>query len=322
MPSSRILLLIASISVAGGLIFFATQTFKPQTFVPIPEKSGLIVEKALQNTSSEDTDQDGLKDWEEVLWGTDPSKADSDGDGENDGDEVIAGKNPKVTGAGSGAETISSIKNEEENLTETDKFSRAFFEEYLSLKQKTGASVSPITQENIIKELLENQKPFTFTTYSESDLFVNQDISTQALKQYGNAVGKAFNNNPTPAGQKHEIDIFEAAITSERAQDLAGLSPIIDSYAGTLKNLLSIQVPKTALSLHLNLINSMSAVVESITAMRSFFDDPISALPGIGAYNTFSKQLRNSFGAYQIFFLQKNVTFQQSEHGSLLMNTI
>ncbi len=41
-----------------------------------------------------DTDEDGLTDNQEQLYGTDPEVADTDGDGVNDGDEVAAGTDP------------------------------------------------------------------------------------------------------------------------------------------------------------------------------------------------------------------------------------
>ncbi len=45
-----------------------------------------------------DSDNDGLKDWEEALWKTDPQNQDSDGDGTPDGKEVAEGRNPAVPG--------------------------------------------------------------------------------------------------------------------------------------------------------------------------------------------------------------------------------
>lgn len=44
----------------------------------------------------EDTDDDGLTDYEEWLFGTDPNAADSDGDGLSDGQEVTLGCNPVI----------------------------------------------------------------------------------------------------------------------------------------------------------------------------------------------------------------------------------
>ena len=42
-----------------------------------------------------DTDQDGLADWEEVLWQTDKNNPDTDGDGTSDGEEITASRDPK-----------------------------------------------------------------------------------------------------------------------------------------------------------------------------------------------------------------------------------
>lgn len=44
--------------------------------------------------SAVDTDEDGLKDWEEVIYGTDPYNPDTDGDEISDGDEIAQGSNP------------------------------------------------------------------------------------------------------------------------------------------------------------------------------------------------------------------------------------
>ena len=45
-----------------------------------------------------DSDNDGLSDDMEKVYGTDPNKADTDGDGYNDGDEVNGGFNPNGAG--------------------------------------------------------------------------------------------------------------------------------------------------------------------------------------------------------------------------------
>ena len=47
--------------------------------------SGLVSgDEILGDVLSKDTDKDGIWDWEEGLWGTDPTKKDTDSDGESD----------------------------------------------------------------------------------------------------------------------------------------------------------------------------------------------------------------------------------------------
>ena len=51
-----------------------------------------------QNIFEKDSDNDGLKDWEEVLWKTDPNNPDSDKDGVSDGEEIKINRNPAKPG--------------------------------------------------------------------------------------------------------------------------------------------------------------------------------------------------------------------------------
>ena len=53
------------------------------------EEMGLIYgNEILENLITRDTDLDGVLDWEEGLWGTDPTKKDTNDDGVFDGVEI------------------------------------------------------------------------------------------------------------------------------------------------------------------------------------------------------------------------------------------
>ena len=60
--------------------------------MPEQEKSPLAVAMESTNKLDVDTDGDGLKDWEELLWKTDSNKIDTDGDGTNDNEEISLNK--------------------------------------------------------------------------------------------------------------------------------------------------------------------------------------------------------------------------------------
>lgn len=56
--------------------------------------------EAIIQSESKDTDNDGLKDWQEELFKSDPLNPDTDGDGYLDGEEINSGFNPLVKSPG------------------------------------------------------------------------------------------------------------------------------------------------------------------------------------------------------------------------------
>ncbi|MFT4863157.1 MAG: hypothetical protein ACI95C_002385 [Pseudohongiellaceae bacterium] len=60
------------------------------------EAGGMYRLETNTNTVFLDSDEDGLTDPEELLYGTDKNNSDTDGDSVNDGDEVDAGTDPTV----------------------------------------------------------------------------------------------------------------------------------------------------------------------------------------------------------------------------------
>jgi len=96
-PFSRktIFIALAAIVVVGGAVAYIE--FKNNADVYESQSpSGLTaVERQI---ITRDADEDGLADWEEVLWKTNIKNADTDGDGANDAEEIKANRNPLVKG--------------------------------------------------------------------------------------------------------------------------------------------------------------------------------------------------------------------------------
>ena len=118
---------MATVFVVALFLFKNKDTFTNQN-EKASEQEGLTYKnEVLQNLVNKDTDLDGVLDWEEGLWGTDPAKKDTNGDGITDNVEI---KNLKVA-QGKTTETTEDIAN----LTQTDKFSRELFSTVVALNQ-------------------------------------------------------------------------------------------------------------------------------------------------------------------------------------------
>ncbi len=90
---------IALIVIGVGYMLMGRQG-KPAVEYPSKSTRGLETSGStlLASEQSKDADGDGLADWEEALWKTDPQNPDTDGDGTKDGDEPKENRNPTVKG--------------------------------------------------------------------------------------------------------------------------------------------------------------------------------------------------------------------------------
>ena len=88
--------------VAGGAFLWSRWIQnKKEDLIFERENSTQDATKILAETiSRQDSDNDGLPDWEEALWKTDSHNPDTDSDGTLDGEEVKLGRNPTKKGPG------------------------------------------------------------------------------------------------------------------------------------------------------------------------------------------------------------------------------
>ncbi|MCR4311641.1 MAG: hypothetical protein NUV54_03715, partial [Candidatus Taylorbacteria bacterium] len=94
LPSKKILQLALVLGIIGLFTYFFVYKTKKEVYT-----APLTVQKSEESPLlAKDSDSDGLKDWEEQLWKTDPLNPDTDGDGTPDGAEIKSGRNPLVAG--------------------------------------------------------------------------------------------------------------------------------------------------------------------------------------------------------------------------------
>jgi hypothetical protein len=280
---------------------------------------------ALYTLTTIDKDGDGLKDWEEKLWGTDPNNPDTDGDGTSDGDEVNAGRNPTIAGphdklengisSALGQSNISISTNSK--LTSTDKFAQDIFTNYISTR-KSGMPFSEESKNALVYEALQEVPNLgtPIQKYTTSDLMISENTDKEAAKNYGNKLGEIILKHSFET--ENEIVIFNRALANEDEKEIKKLDPIIEGYKNILKESLVLAVPNDAAEEHLLFVQSITSITASIENMRSIYSDPIKAIAGIGEYEQSVLLLERAFNDMHFYFLRKGIEFGEYEAGLAL----
>jgi hypothetical protein len=315
---------LALIACAAGISLWVM--LKEQVKDLAPAKSNIVINPNLaiiNQVANQDTDGDGLKDWEEVLWKTDPHNPDTDGDGTSDGDEVKVGRDPLKAGPNDKLDTSTIITGTATtNLTQTDIFSRQLFAEYLKLQQQDGGQISDANQQYLVDTYLSKvPEAEPVKIYARADIKVVKGDTAADYKIYANAVGKVLRNNRA-TGIENELVIFKRALDNKDRGELRKIDVIIAGDASTLKGLLTVSVPESLLAQHLDIINSYQASDESIRGLREVFDDPVVAIANLSAYNKRTGLLKESLQSMINIFVQKGIIFSTSDDGYFFIHII
>lgn len=172
----------------------------------------------------------------------------------------------------------------EDDSTLTDQMSRDFLAQYLlAIKNNGGVSsddASAIAQNTLsLPEYTES----VGATYISSNLKVSSKTDADTLRIYRNRLYKIVNDRSSQI-KDDPIAIVLSSMNSENERDLAKLDYIIKQSKGFLQDLLALEVPKSAIQVHLALLNVGSDITANLEAMRSVLGDPVRGLAGISEY--------------------------------------
>lgn len=256
-------------------------------------------------TSQIDSDKDGLFDWEEALYGTDPNKADTDGDGTSDGEEVTLGRNPLIKGPKdflTSKDNPIATSTEKETLTLTDTFARGFFAQFMNAQQ-SGTKITPDNANQFANDYLKTTTlpSISAKQYTQVDLSLTDSDQTNILN-YEKAMTAVFAKY-WPKGGTNELTIMQQAFTKNDTKALDGLTTVISAYQNTLRNVLALSVPKLVAPLHLNVINSLGAYIETLRMIQLAYTDPLSGLVGLNAYQNNQSNVLVSTATLRMYFI-------------------
>ncbi|HVU06507.1 MAG TPA: hypothetical protein VHC46_04760 [Thermodesulfobacteriota bacterium] len=206
-----------------------------------------------------------------------------------------------------------------EKLTATDRFARAFFQEYVNLKN-SGAQIDENTGTDLVNRLLERDygSPTEEKTYTESDIAISSSISSQSLKQYGNKLG-AILEEPLPKGYEQELYIIARYNDTEDVSELPKLAQNIAHYTSLRNKILALSVPNPLKAAHIALLNSISAILEGVRGMTYMDSDPVGATKMISRYNDGIESVTLPLAYIKSYFKKQSISFSSSESGYILM---
>lgn len=246
--------------------------------------------KALSAIVLKDSDGDSLKDWEETLWKTDPQNPDSDGDGTYDGEEVRLGRDPMKPSPGDDLKKTD-IKKEGPANSFTDSLLKDTLASY-NLVRQPGVSNTELSKKiNSDLEQKIRAKIYNPDTriYEIKDIIITENNNENSIREYKKQLremGKKYEDT-----YENEITVVNNTLITENSQELEKLNAAISTYKNMIKDLLTITTPSNLAQTHLNIINTYSALIDSVEKMKEILKDPIIGIAGILQYQRDSKNL-------------------------------
>ncbi|MBU6389972.1 hypothetical protein KGQ31_00290 [Patescibacteria group bacterium] len=309
----KIALIALGIVVVGGVVYFIWKGSQKTSYSAVGTQFTTAAQSAILE---KDSDNDGLKDWEEELWKTDPYNPDTAGDGMPDGMKVKQGRDPLRPGPNNflASSTVAAKINTttESDLSETDKFSRELFIKIIADKNNN----TPPTQEdlnnflnNAIRQETQDQKAKKFTA---GDFQADTSETPDKIRAYGNALAVIFTTKPaTPL--EYEMNVVGQAVNNNDPDELNKLDPLIAEYQLLEKKLLALTVPQSALPFHIALTNSVAGMIWSITGLKYVMTDPIRAYPGVAVYADNAQSFADSINKFRGYFISQNTPFEPND---------
>ena len=292
LPSKKFIKIGISFIVVGIILFFILNfVFSKKSFFtssPNDSTGKIGVDRlAILKMTQKDSDGDGVPDWEESLWGTDP-KNPATFQGISDKTYIESKKKElngnKDTGPDSG------------NLTETEKFAREFFSTYVAMK--TSGQTDDTTINNFSSYLGDNiANPILTDRYTEANLTIdNSNNGAGDSKKYFSELKKIFDTY-RDSGIGEELSIMDTGLASggDLGEDsVTRLSTIANLYKDFTEKASKIPVPKNLVTYDLKMLNDGNNTGISVLNMTKISTDPIIGLGGVTQYQKYSSEFVNS----------------------------
>ena len=265
-----------------AVLFLAKNTSifqKKEIYDALGKETGLSYETVpLKDLINRDTDLDGVLDWEESLWGTDPTKKETTvGVSDSATIQKLKAEQAKTTGE------TSDTGQDNEKITQTDNFSRELFATVASLAQ--NGQVDEATIEKLSDSLAERiTNPAVKKVFLVSEIKISDGNSPEAIENYLIKLDDLYSKIPKGKSVLDILTEFLGDGENVNVKALSKLDPVIKNLATVISGMVKITTPKNLAPHHLNLINTLQTLKENIADIQFFEADPVIAMGGVVSY--------------------------------------
>ena len=309
--STMLILIIFSI-----LALLPAET-KKQTTGPPKTK-----EEIVQNLNR-DTDQDGLKDWEEKIYGTNPEKADTDKDGAPDGEEIKTSRNPLLAGPEDKLSILPLVPENNGNKTSavTNELIANSLTKLIANQMTEQPSDDGLKNLDEIQPLIASivsERPLEKVIRPESKEFkIFSDNSPAAIKTYFNAITQIYISNFSKI--ESDLQILHLAAVGNNPKALRRLDVNIAAIESAIADIKKMPVPAQWLEFAKNDIWYLSKTLAAIKILINSEVDPVASLLILQDRIQLIEERRDFYLKTRAKLSAVGITFAQSEPAAGLL---
>lgn len=268
LPSKKFSILIVGVVVVLLAAIIITSRFGSTSSFNTP-KQLISSQGTVGEIVGRDSNNNGIADWEETLWGFDPA-----GDGPSNKEKIDAKK---------AAADITPNDDSAAGTTKTDQFSQELLSTILALNQ--SGSLTP----DILAKVAESVGDSVDMKHTDAETYALSSIKlyprdTAAAK---NAYEADFRNllaqyDDIDLGS--ELQIIATVLDGGNESSLEKLLPLARAYSSLAKQLVGLTTPPQVAQNALDLANATAQMGATLIQVRSLYTDVISGMVGIDDY--------------------------------------
>ncbi|MDO8407731.1 MAG: thrombospondin type 3 repeat-containing protein [bacterium] len=285
----------------------------------------------LQAIATKDSDGDGLPDWEEAIYGTDPHNPDSKNLGVTDSQAVAQGLIiPKAIAdvAGPASSATGAVINPDlppapADNTLTAAFAKNFFTIYMAAVERTGGNLSTSDQADVAEQSLAALSSSIVRApdfKSASDIVV-AGSGADAMKLFA-ASAEAVMNANTASANKSELQYLSDAAQNGDTSAVLRIVSLAKAYRGSAAGLAQLPVPSELAAEDLAVVNALARLSEITSDFARVDSDPLATMLALQQYPKVVIALVDAFIAIEKDYKAAGITLAPGTPGASFVNIV